>query len=84
MGIPHDLDIKQAVELRDSIMRLCNEADTREIAINGLLNAFVDLGIEGGLSPTQLCKVMIEGICLCTKHVTPRDLLFAMRNNYGT
>lgn len=82
MAIPSTYEIKQAEELRNSIIRLCNEADSRTIAINGTLNALFDMCIERGLSPIEVVRLIIDSVCLLSKSFTPKDLLSALKEYY--
>jgi hypothetical protein len=66
MTKPSQAEIIQCASLKDSIIRLCNEADSNSIVISALLNAIIDYGRRVDMKPCDLVYMVIEGTCLLT------------------
>jgi hypothetical protein len=65
-----DYEMKQVVDLEDSILRLCNEADNNLIKLNGLLSALTTFAVEMGIPPVELIKIITFYISnICSKKV---------------
>jgi effector-binding domain-containing protein len=72
MGIREDL--KQVDDLKESIIRLCNEADSNGIVINALLGSLCDHASHMGISPMDTVRALLYYINAISSEDTKLDI----------
>ena len=65
---------KQCLDLKKSILRLCNEADNDDIIINAILGSITDVLSEKGFSPLEVLRICHTYISMMSSDFSQCDM----------